>query len=61
MARKVKTQAADPRQKPFPPEADDTFGLVAEADIAAWREQLTEKYGVDTGKLKVIDDPFAAV
>ena len=61
VARKPKTQAADTRHQPFPPEADDTFGLVAEADIAAWRERLTEKYGITTGKLKVTDDPFAAV
>jgi hypothetical protein len=58
MAQKRSKAVAGPAKR-FPPEADGQFEVVPEAEIAAWREKLNARYGIGTGKLKVVDDPFA--
>lgn len=46
------------RTKPvdFPPEADADFDLVREADVAAWRAKLNQRFGIGSGRLVVVDE-----
>lgn len=60
MARRMVKHTAAAQFRQFSPEADGAFPVVPEAKIVAWRDKLNAKYGIGVGKLKVVDDPFAA-
>ena len=44
------------REVHLPPEADGSFDVVPVADIDAWREKLSERFGIGKGDFKSLDD-----
>lgn len=46
--------------KQFPPEANGDFDVVSTETIAVWREKLSKKFGIGTGKLEVLEEPSNA-
>lgn len=59
MRKTMAPASSQGKTKKFPPEADETFGVVLEKDVAAWREKLNATYGIGDGRLVVIEDPAA--
>lgn len=55
MAQKLR-QNSSRHENDFPPEADGEFDVVAEQKIAQWQEKLNARFGIGTGKLRVIED-----
>lgn len=49
--------ASSPAAKVFPAEADCDFDVVKPEDIAGWKQRLTERFGLGTGRLVTIEDP----
>lgn len=41
----------------FPPEVEGDFDVVSEREVAEWRAKLNERFGIGSGKLKVIEEP----
>ena len=60
MTQRAQKPGASSKLVQFPPEADGEFGIVAERDIAVWREKLNKRYGIGSGRLRVVDDPGVA-
>lgn len=56
MAQRAKKPARGGQYSQFPPEADADFGIVPVEDIASWRENLNVRFGIGSGRLKVIED-----
>ncbi len=60
MANRAKQPAPNAAMVQFPPEADGDFGLVTEAQVASWQTKLNERFGIGTGKLRIIEEPCAS-
>lgn len=60
MTQKTRKLAMNSMNMQFPPEADGEFAVVDVKDISAWRQKLNERFGIGSGKLRVVDDPSTA-
>jgi hypothetical protein len=58
MANRAKQPAPNVAMVQFPPEADGDFGLVTEAQIESWQKKLNERFGIGSGKLATVEEPF---